>query len=512
MKLSIQNIYDRVATTDSYLVGNEVILFNLLGVRCYPGTSSKLSKDLLYIIKADQLLAFTTNTNLNFICLGNIDNSLIKDKWSIIVMPSNEDEDRLLEKVQSVFEEYNLWIEDINSAIFEGDSLQSILDKSSIYLKNPVALFDNSHGLLMKTSNIIGNDLDSIWSYVLEKGHSFKETEENFLTHKISTSHKPFYYKSPDIHGDITRLIAPIMVKDSYFGVLAMTELINPLSKSEYANLCLVQGIIENALKVNDEYFSYSDAPWYLYRLLTEKHVDHSIVSHHLGLLGKKAEEKYFLWCFSPTENSNNIDFSIQSYLQHISKLIESGIAFCHENMILVCDYNLSNYRDTHFTTKILEYLDRTGFRASISMVFNNIFEISHAFYQCQISNEYSGQKNALISSFNEVYSDYILSAIEKNTKLDILVIPEIRNLHPNEPYNRELLLCLQTFVINGKNITATAKDLNIHRHTVVYRLNNINKITGIDFECLNEDAMFQLYFSCKILLKNPLFNTTHQG
>ncbi|WP_420840493.1 hypothetical protein [Acetobacterium wieringae] len=42
-----------------------------------------------------------------------------------------------------------------------------------------------------------------------------------------------------------------------------------------------------------------------------------------------------------------------------------------------------------------------------------------------------------------------------------------------------------------------------MHRHTVVYRLKNIQKLTGLNYEMLQDDMMFQLFLSCGILLRN---------
>lgn len=505
MKLSIYIIYDRIASIESQLITSENVYFNLCGVRYYSSSSSVLSEELIYIIKADQLSSIKTDSNLSFICLGDIDEGLINDKWSLIILPINYDLDNLFEKAQNIFDEYNRWIYSINNSIINGDSLHSIFDKSCIYLKNPVALFDNCQGLMMKAGNINLENLDYLWSFALKKGYSIKETEDVFLHNKIKSSHKPFYYNSPDIHSNINRLIAPIFVRDSFFGVLGMTELICPFSKSEYANLYLVQEIIQNTLKVTDDYFSNPETPWYMYRLLTEKHIDYTTVSYHLGLKEKKVEDKFFLWCFSPSKDSINEDFNIKSYLNHLSKLFESSITFYYENMILVCDYDLSNYQNVDINKVILDFLSRTRLKASISMVFNNIFEISHAFDQCQISNKVCKENNAQLYSFNKVYFDYILSTIEKSIKLDVLVTSELRSLDLNDPYNKELLLSLQVFIIKGGNITTTAETLNIHRHTVVYRLNNLTKITGVNFDSLDEDTLFQLYLSCKILLRNSL-------
>jgi len=170
--------------------------------------------------------------------------------------------------------------------------------------------------------------------------------------------------------------------------------------------------------------------------------------------------------------------------------------------MILVCDYNLNNYYDSQFEKIINDFLSRTELNSSISDIFSNIFEINYSFNQCQISNQFFKENITQIIRFSEIYFDYVLSIIEKSINLDVLVAPEIRKLNLSEPYTKELLLSLQAFLINGKNITSTAKVLNIHRHTAVYRLNNISKITGIHFENLDENSIYQLYLSCRILLK----------
>lgn len=506
MKLSIHIVYDRISSTESYLISDENVFLDLTGVRFYSPYSTALSKELLYIVKANELSSVSSENHLNFVCLGDLDKALIDDKWSVIVLPSVHDAYSVFEIIQDIFEEYNQWINDINNSIFNEDSLQTILDKSSIYLKNPVALFDNSRGLLMRAGKLTTNKLDSIWAYVIEKGYSFKETEDTFLQQKITLSHKPFYYNSPDIHNNVNRLIAPIIVKDSFFGTLAMTDLNTSFSKAEYANLYIVQDIIQNALKVTDEYVLNPDTPMYLYKLITGQHIDYSVVSYHLSLRNTKLDDKFFLWCFSSSKDINNKDFNIQSYLYHLSDLFESSITFCHENMILVCDYNLNNYYDTKLEKTIHDFLLRTGLKVSISDIFSDIFEINYGFNQCQISNEFFKENMTQIIRFKEIYFEYILSAIEKNVNLNVLVAPEIRRLNLSDPYTKELLLSLQSFVINGKNITSTAKALNIHRHTVVYRLDNISQITGIDLKNLDDNYIFQLYLSCRILLRNSLF------
>ena len=91
MKLSIHVIYDRIVSEESHLISDENVCFNLSGVRFYSSYSPILYKELLYIIKADQLSSVSSDSRLNFICLGDLDRTLINDKWSVITTSQNID-------------------------------------------------------------------------------------------------------------------------------------------------------------------------------------------------------------------------------------------------------------------------------------------------------------------------------------------------------------------------------------------------------------------------------------
>lgn len=56
----------------------------------------------------------------------------------------------------------------------------------------------------------------------------------------------------------------------------------------------------------------------------------------------------------------------------------------------------------------------------------------------------------------------------------------------------------LYTFVIYSKNITESANALNIHRNTMIYRLEKIEAIMDIDIN--NSNTLLHLHLSFKIL------------
>ena len=53
--------------------------------------------------------------------------------------------------------------------------------------------------------------------------------------------------------------------------------------------------------------------------------------------------------------------------------------------------------------------------------------------------------------------------------------------VHYDEQYRTELLLTLRAYLSNNCNMNATAEALFAHRHTVAYRLDRIEELTGLD-------------------------------
>ena len=56
-----------------------------------------------------------------------------------------------------------------------------------------------------------------------------------------------------------------------------------------------------------------------------------------------------------------------------------------------------------------------------------------------------------------------------------------------------DLMLAVDCFFENGMNISETARKLYMHRNTLIYRLNKIQKTTGIDLRNFEMAVTFQI-------------------
>ena len=82
--------------------------------------------------------------------------------------------------------------------------------------------------------------------------------------------------------------------------------------------------------------------------------------------------------------------------------------------------------------------------------------------------------------------------------KISQLFIDEI--FGENVPYNldEETLTTINKFFENNLNVSETARKLFVHRNTLVYRLEKIKKLTGLDLREFDDAITFKVALMVK--------------
>ncbi len=136
------------------------------------------------------------------------------------------------------------------------------------------------------------------------------------------------------------------------------------------------------------------------------------------------------------------------------------------------------------------------------------------------ISKSYSGVKG-LVKSFNEAKLAAFLGEKIKGTNksyfiddLGILSIIGDGNQEKKLSFasellgnltNNELLKTLECFFDKNLNLTSTAKKLHIHRNTVIYRLDQISRIIGLDPRIFDDSVSIKIALLIKQLFSKQI-------
>lgn len=73
------------------------------------------------------------------------------------------------------------------------------------------------------------------------------------------------------------------------------------------------------------------------------------------------------------------------------------------------------------------------------------------------------------------------------------LFMKEVFKKGPFEALDQETLLTIQKFFENNLNVSETSRQLYVHRNTLVYRLDKIQKITGLDLRSFDDAIIFKV-------------------
>lgn len=164
-----------------------------------------------------------------------------------------------------------------------------------------------------------------------------------------------------------------------------------------------------------------------------------------------------------------------------------------------------SNQEDIHQTAHMI--IDTLSAEALVrvqlaySNIFDSITDLAEAYKQVRLALKvgklfYSEQT---IFPYNHLGVGRLVYQLPKNLCEDFLL--EVIGDTTPEPFDKETLTAVDKFFQNNLNIAETSRQLHMHRNTLIYRLEQIEKKTGLDLRQF-EDA---LTFKIAIMIMNYL-------
>ena len=88
--------------------------------------------------------------------------------------------------------------------------------------------------------------------------------------------------------------------------------------------------------------------------------------------------------------------------------------------------------------------------------------------------------------------TDVFLGVPEK-LHIVVVVIKEIFGGKSPDDFDEETLVTIDKFFENSLNVSETSRQLYIHRNTLVYRLDKLQKSTGLDLRVFEDAITFKI-------------------
>jgi len=128
-----------------------------------------------------------------------------------------------------------------------------------------------------------------------------------------------------------------------------------------------------------------------------------------------------------------------------------------------------------------------------ISSAIDSIQDLANAYRESRIAIEvgkvFGSEKNVL--SYNNLGIGRLIYQLP--TTLCELFLKEVFKKQSIDVLDAETLITIQRFFENNLNVSETSRKLFVHRNTLVYRLDKIKRLTGLDLREFDDAIVFQV-------------------
>ncbi|MBE6535307.1 MAG: PucR family transcriptional regulator [Ruminococcaceae bacterium] len=180
-------------------------------------------------------------------------------------------------------------------------------------------------------------------------------------------------------------------------------------------------------------------------------------------------------------DKSKDYVISVSEHDIVLVKELKAGVEMKDIEKIAV---NIADTLSTEFYTKVA---------IGISTVVDNIKDLAKAYQEAQVALEvgkvFETEKN--IISYENLGIGRLIYQLP--TTLCEMFLQEVFKKGNLESLDRETLMTIQCFFENNLNVSETSRKLFVHRNTLVYRLEKIRKLTGLDLREFEHAITFKV-------------------
>ncbi|MBR6350146.1 MAG: helix-turn-helix domain-containing protein [Lachnospiraceae bacterium] len=223
------------------------------------------------------------------------------------------------------------------------------------------------------------------------------------------------------------------------------------------------------------------------------------LLNAELNKLSWNANDRYMLIALRP-DAQDSFAVAAGTFCSEFTLAYPASFSFMYQRYVLTL-VNLSAGHEEDMKDALKALTAALSFRGGCSNEFHDIYSIPIYFKEAVMAyNEgSSGSSDNRVYYFLDYSFDYIISCAKSELPIDELYSPVYYRLKKyDEENSSDYLDTLKAYLISGGNALQTAKDMFIHRATIIYRLKRICEIGETDLK--DQKTLMHLYLTFAML------------
>ncbi len=461
----------------------------------------------IYVCFPDVAYDVIQASGIAFLLILNKDGSdlpdfILNNRERVIVI---EKTDRLIYVTQLILRLFGAiatWDRELERIVMQKGTLQDLLNIGSQIMESFTCITDSGFSLIAKTSKIAPQEDNIAYNYLVDN-KCFSEKEIDHLNSSIVNFRQKIYIDKPHDECPQSVLHCPIYFDGQlFFLVSSICESLSP-TKTEQDFFKMLCNYVEKLCKSLWENIIRCESPWHivLTNLIENVSMKEKYIEAQLKNTSVLDATKYRLLIIDITDCD---DLITQRKIIEASKKLNDGhsLPFVYNNRLVILLYDLSesdvSLSPNRTQSEIIEHFyNPYGVYAAASRVFHNIFDLRFAYLQAHfvttvvyaLDAERELAKFSVARayySFEQAYPYYLLINSSSLTSFNNFCSHDtlIQKLaEEDKNHGSELVCLLWTYICFEHNATAVSKQLHLHRNTILYHIDKIQKRFGFDLD-----------------------------
>ena len=417
----------------------------------------------------------------------------------------NADPVVLLNQVQEIYDRCESWEESLRATADSGE-IRELLDEVETILNNPILLHKSNYSIVACSTEVYSNEqLTALrgshlpYDYVnlLKRDPQFEQHAGSAFPYYCSTT----VTKSPALSINL--------LTDAEMGYcLTALPLLKPLRDSDRFLLTLAAGFVVQTLQNTVIAGRYEDPTGRKERLMELFRT--GVENENADLIVLEQGFSSLRWLPTHQYCCLSIQIGTPDYMSHTVELLcnqletklPEACMFTRLGVISVLiDLTLAGTTIRAILEKNRYFFRDNDLRCGVSNIFTGFSQLRNYQKQSLIALGYASRPQAYLWTqyFSEVVLDYILEQSNRELPLHLICSQQVLQLKQYDTQHQtEFYSTLECYIRNKFNAVQTARELQIHRSTFLYRMERLQTLFRLDLD--QQDSLLYILLSMKML------------
>jgi hypothetical protein len=403
--------------------------------------------------------------------------------------------------VENIYSLYGEWDSDLQRIIAEDGGPQQMLDRSLPVFQNPLILYDQNLSTLAFSKEYM-EDMPVVSLMEKKKLADYVNTgdfNESYAKQKAA-------FFTPCTAG-VRSLYISLTRPDKSKCRLMLLEVSRKFIPSDTPLLEHLANAVQASINAAVHEGAEAALSYVIKNIRTGEYQDPHFIEQRLGEYGWRQDQRFICLKIAPAGGESPVK-ALHGICDRLRERLNGAAVFEYDNcagVFINLGFPEKKAPEEQAPDRAIQplalLLEEEKLLAGLSSVFSGFGGFPLYFRQARLALSLGPRcrRGERLYRFTDVMEQHLLESCTRELPAGMICAPEIiALLRYDEEHHTDYYRTLRVFLKNNLHPVQTIKELYIHRSTLLYRLQRIQKITGLDMERC--DRQWFLLLSFKLL------------